>query len=211
MVDELLAGGAQVEVVPGGEVDLRTAEGNTSLVERTLDRFGRIDAACLVTGIGIITGRFVDISPNQWERTKAENLDMALYGLQALVPAMVTQGSGDVVLSTSATWTEPESRVSTYSATRAGANALVRAVGQEYACESLCINAIGTNFMDSPGFLKASGADIDPERRAKIESQTPARRLGTMAELAEFIAVLLEGTTRFQTGQCFSCSGGWTG
>ena len=211
LVDELMAGGTEVEVVPGAEVDLRTAEGNASLVERTLGRFGRIDAACLVTGIGIITGRFMDITPKQWERTKAENLDMAFHGLQALVPAMVSQGSGDVVLFTSATGARPEPRVSTYSATRAGANALVRAVGQEYARDGLCINAIGTNFMDFPGFLKASGADTDPERRAKIESQTPARRLGTMAELAEFTAVLLEGTTRFQTGQFFSYSGGWTG
>ena len=63
--------------------------------------------------------------------------------------------------------------------------------------------------MDFPGFLAASGADRDPERRSRIEAQTPAHRLGTMDELAEFTAVLLEGRTRFQTGQFFSYSGGW--
>jgi 3-oxoacyl-[acyl-carrier protein] reductase len=83
-------------------------------------------------------------------------------------------------------------------------------VGQEYAADGVCVNAVGTNFMDFPGFLRASGADADPERRARIERQTPARRLGTMTELAEFTAVLLEGATRFQTGQFFSFSGGWS-
>jgi len=201
----------EVEVVHGADVDLRTAEGNHHLVERTLARFGRVDAAALVTGMGIITGKFLDITPRQWEQTKAGNLDMAFYGLQALIPPMLAQGSGDIVLYTSATAARPEPRVSTYSATRAGANALVRAVGQEYARDGLCINAVGTNFMDFPGFLAASGADRDPERRTRIEAQTPARRLGTMEELAEFTAVLLEGRTRFQTGQFFSFSGGWTG
>jgi len=210
LVDELRGAGAEVEVVPGSEVDLRTAAGNARLVERALARFGRIDAAALVTGAGIGTGRFLSVTEQQWERTKAGNLDMAFYGLQALIPTMVAQGSGDIVLYTSATGARPEPRVSTYSATRAGANALVRAVGQEHAADGLCINAIGTNFMDFPGFLAASGADRDPERRSRIEAQTPAHRLGTMAELAEFTAVLLEGRTRFQTGQFFSFSGGWS-
>lgn len=210
LVEELRAGGAEVEVVDGADVDLRTAAGNALLVERAIARFGHIDAAALVTGIGIITGRFVEITPQQWERTKTENLDMVFYGLQALIPPMVAQGSGDIVVFTSATGARPEPRVSTYSATRAGANALVRAVGLEHARDGLCINAIGTNFMDFPGFLHASGADTDPERRAKIEAQVPARRLAGMGELSEFTKVLLEGKTRFQTGQFFSYSGGWS-
>jgi 3-oxoacyl-[acyl-carrier protein] reductase len=210
LVEELEAGGAEVEVVPGPDADLRTPEGNARLVEKALERFGRIDAAALVTGAGIITGRFLDISGEDWERTKAGNLDMAFHGLQALIPPLVAQGSGDVVLFTSAAGARPEPGLSTYGATRAGANALVRAVGQEYARHGLCINAIGTNFMDFPGFLKASGADHDGERRQRIERQVPARRLGGMDELAEFAVVLLEGRTRFQTGQFFSYSGGWS-
>ena len=63
--------------------------------------------------------------------------------------------------------------------------------------------------MDFAGFREATGAD-DPERRAVIEAQVPMRRLGTMEELAEFTAVLLDGRSRFQTGQFFSYSGGWS-
>ena len=99
--------------------------------------------------------------------------------------------------------------MSLYSSTRAGANALVRAVGLEYASTGLTVNAIGTNFMDFPGFRKATGSD-DPERRKRIEGQNPMKRLGTMDELAEFTMVLLDGRTKFQTGQFFSFSGGWS-
>jgi 3-oxoacyl-[acyl-carrier protein] reductase len=205
-LDELAELGAGVEVVR--DADLATAEGNQAVVQAALDRFGRLDAACFVTG-SIVVGRFLGTTVEQWERVKRANLDMVFHALQAALAPMAAAGRGQVVVFTSATGARPEPKVSIYSATRAGANALVRAVGLEYAASGVTVNAIGTNYMDFPGFRKASGAD-DPERRAHIEAQVPMKRLGTMEELAEFTAVLLDGRSRFQTGQFFSFSGGWS-
>jgi 3-oxoacyl-[acyl-carrier protein] reductase len=207
LVDELVAGGVEVEVVAEG--DLTTADGNRSLVDAALSRYGRIDAACFVTGF-IVVAPFLDTTIDQWELVKSTNLDMVFHALQAAVPPMAEAGRGQIVVFTSATGARPEPKVSVYSSTRAGANALVRAVGLEHARSGVTINAIGTNYMDFPGFLVASGAADDPERRARIEGQVPMRRLGTMDELAEFTAVLLDGRSRFQTGQFFSYSGGWS-
>jgi NAD(P)-dependent dehydrogenase (short-subunit alcohol dehydrogenase family) len=206
LVDELTALGASVEVVSG--VDLATKEGNLAVVDAALQRFGRLDAACFVTG-QIITGRFLESTIDQWERVKSANLDMVYHALQAALPPMVAAGRGQIVVFTSATGARPEPMVSLYSSTRAGANALVRAVGLEHAKSGVTVNAIGTNYMDFEGFRAATGAN-DPERRKVIEGQVPMRRLGTMEELAEFTAVLLDGRSRFQTGQFFSYSGGWS-
>jgi 3-oxoacyl-[acyl-carrier protein] reductase len=206
LVAELEATGSSVEVVR--DADLTTAAGNEALVQRALDRFGRLDAACFVTG-AIITKRFLNTDEAMWDRVKRVNLDMVFHALQAVLPPMVQAGRGQVVVFTSATGSRPEPGVSIYSATRAGANALVRAVGLEFAHTGVTVNAIGTNFMDFPGFRQATGAD-DPERRKVIEAQVPMKRLGTMDELAEFTVVLLDGRTRFQTGQFFSFSGGWS-
>jgi 3-oxoacyl-[acyl-carrier protein] reductase len=191
------------------DVDLSTAEGNQSLVAQAVDRFGRLDSACLVTGL-IVVGKFLDMTIEQWERVKRMNLDMVFHGLQAVLPPMVAATSGQVVVFTSATGARPEPVTSIYGGTRAGANGLVRAVGLEHARDGIQVNAIGTNYMDFPGFLKASRADADPERRAAIEAQVPMKKLGTMDELAAFTSVLLDGTSRFQTGQFFSFSGGWS-
>lgn len=197
--------GASVLTV--SDVDLTTRAGNDELVGRVLDRFGRLDSACLVTGV-IVVGKFLDMTDDQWNRVKTTNLDMAFHGLQAVLPPMVEAGAGQVVVFTSATGGRPDPMTSIYGATRAGANGLVRAVGLEMARSGVQVNAIGTNFMDFPGFVKATGAD-DPDRRARIESQTPMRRLGTLAELAHVTAPLLDGVNRFQTGQFFDFSGGW--
>ena len=201
------AAGAAVHIVT--DVDLATADGNAALVAQALERFGRLDSACLVTG-QIIVGKFLDMTAQQWEQVKRMNLDMVFHGLQAVLPPMVAARSGQVVVFTSATGARPDPITSIYGGTRAGANGLVRAVGLEYARAGIQVNAVGTNYMDFPGFLTASRADTDPERRAAIEAQVPMRKSGTMDELASFTSVLLDGSSRFQTGQFFSFSGGWS-
>jgi len=206
-VPELETLGASVHIVT--DADLATADGNQALVANALDRFGRIDSACLVTGL-IVVGKFLDMTIDQWERVKRMNLDMVFHGLQAVLPTMVEAHQGQVVVFTSATGARPDPITSIYGGTRAGANGIVRAVGLEHARDGVQVNAVGTNYMDFPGFLKASRADTDPERRAAIETQVPMRKLGTMDELAAFTSVLLDGTSRFQTGQFFSFSGGWS-
>jgi NAD(P)-dependent dehydrogenase (short-subunit alcohol dehydrogenase family) len=212
LVEELVDAGTEVLAVDAGggaTAGLDTEEGNRAMVAAALDRFGRLDAACLVTG-QIVVGAFLDASVEEWETVKRANLDMVFHGLRAVTPPMIDAGRGQVVVFTSATGARPEPKVSLYSSTRAGANALVRAVGLELAPSGVTVNAIGTNYMDFPGFLRATGADQSPERRARIEAQVPMGRLGSVEELAEFTAVLLDGRTRFQTGQFFSFSGGWS-
>ncbi len=206
LVPELESMGAAVHTVT--DVDLSTAEGNKSLVAQSLDRFGRLDSACYVTGM-IIVGKFLDMTEQQWDTVKRANLDMVFHSLQAALPPMVEAGSGQIVVFTSATGARPDPMVSIYGATRAGANGLVRAVGLEHAASGVQVNAVGTNYMDFPGFLKATGAADNPERRAAIEAQVPMKKLGTMEDLAAFTSVLLDGSSRFQTGQFFSFSGGW--
>jgi 3-oxoacyl-[acyl-carrier protein] reductase len=70
------------------------------------------------------------------------------------------------------------------------------------------VNAIGTNFMDFPEFLRANRAE-DPEGRARVEAQVPMGRLGTMEELAAFSMPFVDGTSRFTTGQFVAFAGGW--
>ena len=215
LVEGLRRDGAEVLVIdpPAGAdpalAGLDTSAGTTAMVAAVLDRFGRLDAACLVTG-SIVVGRFLDATEDEWELVKRANLDMVFHGLRAVLPPMTAAGRGQVVVFTSASGARPEPKVSLYASTRAGANALVRSVGLEMAPTGVTVNAIGTNYMDFPGFLKASRADADPARRAHIEAQVPMRRLGSVEELAEFTAVLLDGRSRFQTGQFFSYSGGWS-
>lgn len=206
LVDELTAAGAAVEAVTGVR-DLSDPASSERLVDAARERFGRIDSATAFTG-RIVIGRFV--------RSTLEDMQAALKGcveapycfLRAVVPVMVEQGEGQVLVFTSAAGSRPTPGAPLYSSARAGANMLVRNVAAEVANRGVQVNAIGTNFMDFPEFLRANRAE-DPEGRARVEAQVPMGRLGTMEELAAFSMPFVDGTSRFTTGQFVAFAGGW--
>ena len=78
----------------------------------------------------------------------------------------------------------------------------------EVARTGVQVNAVGTNFMDFPEFLRANRI-TDDESRAKVEAMVPMRRLGTMEEFAAFCGPYIDGTSRFTTGQFTAYAGGW--
>jgi len=221
-IDELRALGAAVEVITEEEVPQQgpgsdlTAIGNQMLVDRTIARFGRLDAAALApqrpdkfSSRGLLL-----------EATEAQAAAMAVYleasfhALRAVIPAMRGAG-GQILVFTSDAGARPEAAWSLYGAARAGQNHFVRAVALEHAHEGICINALGSKNAVFDGFPNcppgaATDAAVTPgDWSADLVAETPLGRLGTMEELAAFAAVLLDGSNRFQTAQYFSFSGGW--
>jgi len=206
LVEELTALDAEVEVVEGVR-DLSKPESSERLVQAALDRFGRIDCATAFTG-RIVVGRFL--------RSTIDDLRAALVGcveapyqfLRTVVPVMVEQRDGQVLVFTSAAGARPTPGAPLYSSARAGANMLVRNVAADVVDKGVQVNAVGTNFMDFPEFLKAHRAE-DAEGRARVEAMVPMGRLGTLEELAHFSAPFVDGTSRFATGQFVAFAGGW--
>jgi NAD(P)-dependent dehydrogenase (short-subunit alcohol dehydrogenase family) len=121
---------------------------------------------------------------------------------------MIEQGSGQVLVFTSAAGARPTPGAPLYSSARAAANHLVRNVADEVVGKGVQVNAIDTNFMDFPEFLRANRAD-DAEGRARVEAMVPMGRLGQLDELAHFSLPFLDGTCTFVTGQFVPFAGGW--
>lgn len=207
LASEVAELGAESWVVDGVR-DLAEPDSAIRLLDMAMDAYGRVDAAAFFTG-SIVTGSFLDSDPADLDRVMGGNLMAPYRALRVFLPPMVEAGSGQVLVITSATGLRVAPGAPLYSATRAGANMLVRNVAAEVAGHGVQVNAVGTNFMDFPGFLAASGAD-DPAVRARIESRVPAGRLGTMEEFAAFCGIFLDGTSGFQTGQVVGYDGGWS-
>lgn len=206
LVEELEAGGAQVEVVTGAR-DLSDPDASARLLQAGLDRFGKVDSATAFSG-RIVVGKFLDSSIEDLRTVVAGCLEAPYHFLRAVVPAMVERGEGQVLVITSASAVRPTPGAPLYSSARAAATMLVRNVAGEVARTGVQVNAVGTNFMDFPEFLRANRAE-DAEGRARVEAMVPMRRLGTMAEFAHFCAPFVDGTSRFTTGQFVAYAGGW--
>ena len=205
LVEEIRSHGVQIVPVPGGSSLDETA--CSHLVSVAIEHFGRIDSAVMFSG-NIVTGPFVHSTIDHLRRVVSGCLEAPYHFLRALTPLMADQGSGQVLVITSAAGARPTPDAPLYSAVRAGATMLVKNVAAEVASRGVQVNAVGTNFMDFPGFLSATGA-TDPAIRARIEARVPMRRLGTMEEFAAFCMVFLDGSSRFTTGQFVAYAGGW--
>lgn len=206
LADELAELGAAVEVVTGVR-DLAEVGVADRLVEAAVARFGRLDSATAASG-RIVIGRFLESSIDDLRAVTSGCLEAPYHFLRAVVPVMVEQGSGQVLVITSASAVRPTPGAPLYSSARAGANMLVRNVAGEVARTGVQVNAVGSNFMDFPEFLRANRA-TDPEGRARVESHVPMRRLGTMEEFASFCMPFVDGTSGFTTGQFVAYAGGW--
>ena len=206
LVEELESLGATVEVVTGVH-DLANEGNAPRLVDAGIARFGRIDSATAFTG-DIVIGRFLNSTAGDLEKAVRGCLEAPYHFLKATCAAMKDNGDGQILLITSASAARPTPGAPLYSSARAAGTMLARNVAAEMARFGLQVNAVGTNFMDFPEFLRASGG-TDPDVRAKLEAQVPLGRLGTLDEFASFCMPFLDGTSGFTTGQFVAYAGGW--
>jgi len=208
LVKELRALGAKVETVPGTE-DQTKPDTIQKLVDRAKEAFGGFDSACIRTGIhvnaSVLTAKDKDL-----DTVYEGNIKSVYYALRALLPPLVAQESGQVVINTSAGAMRPQPEVALYCATRAGANALIRATGLEVAPHGVTVNGTGTYGMAYPSFLKMVGADKDPAKRKAVGDEMPIHRLIEPEDAASFVATLIDGTATGQTAQFFPIDGGWS-
>lgn len=155
-----------------------------------------------------MTGSFLRSDIEDLREVVRGCLEAPYHFLRAIVPIMVDQGDGQVLLITSAAGARPTPGAPLYSAARAGATMLARNVAAEVARTGVQVNVVGTNFMDFPEFLRANGV-VDDASRKKVEAMVPMGRLGTLGEFASFCMPFLDGTSRFTTGQFVAYAGGW--
>ena len=208
MVDELRKLGAKVEVVPD-TADQTKPETIQKLVDRAMDVFGGFDSACIRTGIHL-NGSALTAKPEDLDTVYDGNIKSVFYALRALLPPLVEQKSGQVVINTSAGAMRPQPEVALYCATRAGANALIRATGLEVAPHGVTLNATGTYGMAYPSFLEMVGADKDPAKRKAVADAMPIDRLIEPEDAASFVAALIDGEVTGLTAQFFPIDGGWS-
>jgi 3-oxoacyl-[acyl-carrier protein] reductase len=207
LVDELEGLGATVAIAED-VWDLADPEVAARLVETGLERFGRIDAATAFTG-EIVTGRFLQSTTEDLHKLERGLLDAPYQFMKAVLPTMIEHGQGQVLMITSSAGNRVLPAAPLYSALRAGATHLVKNVAQGVASNGVQVNALGTNFMDFPGFIAANKADT-PEGLAKTVAHVPMGRLGTVDECAALCCAYLDGTCGFVTGQFVAHDGGWS-
>jgi NAD(P)-dependent dehydrogenase (short-subunit alcohol dehydrogenase family) len=167
------------------------------LVDATMERYGRIDALVNSAGHGP-RAPVLELTDEQW-RTGMEVYFMNVVRPTRLVtPVMVAQGGGAIVnVSTFAAF-EPDPVFPTSGVFRAGLAAFTKLFADRYAADNVRMNNV------LPGFI-----DSLPEQE-EFRARIPMGRYGTVAEVAELIALLASDRAAYLTGQNIRIDGGIT-
>jgi NAD(P)-dependent dehydrogenase (short-subunit alcohol dehydrogenase family) len=212
LADELRGRGVAVEVV--GEIDQGEPTMGSfgidigqQMVSAALTRFGTYHSAFFSSGT-IALGKFARMTADDLHAAFYGNVELPFHFAQAVMPHLVKQGDGQLLVATSATAGRPTTSASLYAGTRSAATVMLQSLGLEVAASGVQVNVVGTNFMDFPEFLRGNRVNT-PEDRERVEALVPMKRLGTMSEFASFCATFLDGSSRFATGQFFPYAGGW--
>jgi NAD(P)-dependent dehydrogenase (short-subunit alcohol dehydrogenase family) len=210
--EELRKLGAEVTVVPGLEQEGPNNESKPGsiqkVVDAAMDKYGGYDSVFIRTAIHAPKGDFLETTAEGMFTHYEQNYLAVMYALQAVMPPLMEFGQGQVVVQTSATSEKPQPTMMAYSTMRAAAAMLVRCAAMTAAPKGVCVNAVGTNFMNYPGFREAAGAE-DPKVFQKILDEIPMRRLGETEEAAHFTMALLDGYNMYMTGNFFPVAGGF--
>jgi len=131
------------------------------LANTVVVRHRRIDV--LVTGVGgFAGGALVETDRVTWDRMLAMNLTSAFTAARAVVPHMLSAGSGRVVMIASRAVVPPAGGFIGYTVAKAGVIALMQALAQEVKGHGVTVNAVAPSTMDTPANRSAM-PDVDPK------------------------------------------------
>jgi 3-oxoacyl-[acyl-carrier protein] reductase len=145
------------------------------------------------------------MTPSEWARVIDVNLNSAFNFSRLLTGGMIDRGFGRIVsMSSVAGKTYLDLVAAHYSTTKAALIGFTRHLAGELGPYGITVNALAPGRIDTP-LLKMVSADAN----AAVVTQTPLRRLGTPAEVADVCCFLTSAESNFVTGQVIDVSGGW--
>ncbi len=173
-------------------------------VRAVVARHGRLDA--YVHAVGSIFLRNAHLtSLADWQRVLETNLTSAFLGLKAALGPMQAQGSGAIVLLSSAAAQAGLPGHEAIAAAKAGIDGLVRSAAATYATRGIRVNAVAPGLVDTP---MAAPLLASEQARAFSEKMHPLGRVGQPDEIASLIAWLVSADGSWTTGQVWSVDGG---
>jgi NAD(P)-dependent dehydrogenase (short-subunit alcohol dehydrogenase family) len=186
-------------------VDVRDPALVDRMVAQTIERFGAVDVL-VNNAAGNFPVRSIDLSPNGWRAVVEIVLNGTWFCSQAVAKTMIAANRAGSMINIVATYAWHGQPGTVHSAAaKAGVLALTQSLAVEWAPHRIRSNAI------APGAIAETGGfDIligDAERAEKVLRSIPARRFGTVQEIANIAAFLASDFSDYVSGSCITADG----
>jgi meso-butanediol dehydrogenase/(S,S)-butanediol dehydrogenase/diacetyl reductase len=194
------------EAIIADVTDLMQVEAAFGEAVRTM---GAVDV--LINNAGIsIRHRFLEITPEEWDKTLAVNLTGVFYVAQTAARHMwqrfsVEAGSGVILQTASTNGVMGYPYYADYNATKAGVIELTRSMALELA-PKVRVCAVAPGYVLTP----MQRAEYTDAMLDEVNRKIPLRRHAKPEEIAGLFAYLASDDAAFATGHVFTMDGGET-
>jgi 2-deoxy-D-gluconate 3-dehydrogenase len=188
------------------QADMAIMDDIKTLVEETINKFGKIDF--LFNNAGIIRRNpCEDFLEEDWDDVLAINLKGPFFLAQAVARVMISQNrKGKIINTSSLIAVQGGKRVPAYAASKGGIDQLTKSMANDWAQYNIMVNAIG------PGWVKSDLTEPlrqDKQRNAEITGRIPLRRWADPLDLAGTAVFLASDASDYISGQTIFVDGGW--
>jgi NAD(P)-dependent dehydrogenase (short-subunit alcohol dehydrogenase family) len=187
--------------------DVRREEDVRTLIDRTIQRFGRLDVAVNNAGTEGKPGPLTEQSPESYAATFDTNVLGTVLSLKHELRVMINQRSGCIVNLSSTMGSRGAAGASMYVASKHAVEGLTKSAALEAAPFGVRVNAVAPGPVQTDLLDRFAGGD---DRKAVMANNVPLKRLGKPEEIADAILFLASAKGDFLTGEILHVNGGKT-
>lgn len=193
--------------------DISNKPGVSDLLARISETGKQVDIIVSNTG-GPPAGQFLDLEPEQFDKSGQLLLDSAVELTRAFLPGMIERKWGRLIYITSISALQPIDTLLLSNTYRAAITGFCKTVSNNYAVHGITANTVcpGYTCTERLNELAENLAEINnstPEKiMAGFAESVPARRIGRPEELAALIAFLASERSSYITGCAIPVDGG---
>lgn len=202
----------QYIIAAGGEAtfvrcDVSSISEVRNLMDKTIEKYGRIDYAFNNAGIEGSQGNTQECTEENWDKTVGINLKGVWLCMKMEIPQMLKQGKGAIVNCASVAGLSGFTGLPAYVATKHGVVGLTKTAALEYAKQKIRVNAVCPGVIHTAMVDRITGQDKAVEKQ--FTDMEPVGRMGNPEEVAEAVIWLCSDAASFVTGVALPVDGGY--
>ena len=194
--------GAEVLLI---QCDIRRAADCERAIATTVDHFGALHALVNNDGAPPLGG-VLEFDDEAWRKAVEQNLMSVVRLTRAVVPHLKAAGGGSILNVTAISMLEPKPGFGLSVATWAAVMGFAKTASIELGHDGITINTIAPGLVETPRLHKVT------EQSGKVMSDfaagIPLGRIGTPADIAALVALLVSPRGAYITGTTIPVDGG---
>ncbi|MCW2830461.1 MAG: putative short-chain dehydrogenase [Aeromicrobium sp.] len=198
------------------QADVRDSDALAAAVDSGLAEFGKIDVLCANAGI-FSNSTFAEITDQDWDDQIGVNLTGVFRTVRAVLPTMIAQRQGSIVLTSSAAGLVGFANFAHYTAAKHGVVGLMRTLVNEVSQYGVRVNTIHPNSVNTKMIMnEATYKLFDPENPTQErfgEIFTTMNPLGIKwvepVDVSNAVLYVASDEARYITGAMIPVDGGF--